>query len=378
MKKPHCENASIAARNLAVEINLLRRFNIPSKRIAELFQTTDQNIRQIIKRSQFPEELPFALPSEPIRYSIREQDRIYGMKRKKLEEQERLVEELFSDYSSSYQFGEGSKVLRSLLAEISAPTHPRRMRLRARVHHHLAWFAVQQGHCRTAIKNAEMALSISREVYKRTWDSLDLNRYVETSLVLSMATHLSVQSRVQSRERLSLEILEVAREAAAAANNPRGSEHYRQIGSALFHLGHESEAHKQLLEAREAAMEKGEAQNESQADVLVGRHLNLIGTPNWEGAQELLANVQTTFGAGSLQYAIHANYAAATALLTKSGNLEADAIELLQRDADLIDQSGRQATVRKLLSITLELKLDQGPRRIWVTHALRANGLHNL
>jgi hypothetical protein len=368
---------AVAAKNLGPETALLQSFGISSARIASLLDTSPANIRQIASRAQFPRQSDLAVPAPPVREARLEEFLLYGKKRQALELLEQRVEEIFRQYSGRYEYPEGVRILTGLLQVVSSPTHPRRIRLRARVHHHIAWFSIQQGKAKSALGHARFSMELSRQAYKESWDSVDLNRYVESALIVSMAAHLSAEGRGRS-ELHSLAILWLAKEAAEAAKNKRGSEHFRQKGSALFHLGHEDDARKCFLEAMQRARDKQEARDENHVEMIGGRFLNLLGpSPNWDGAQQLLLKVGQTFGKASLEYRINVNYTAAAGLLTDDDRIRHDALDLLLGNAPLVQFFGRQATVTKLLSITPELKLSPEQNRRFITQALRANALRN-
>jgi hypothetical protein len=89
-------------------------------------------------------------------------------------------------------------MLEGILQLVSAPTNPRRIRLRARIHHHIAWFSIQQGKVRSALSHGLLSMELSRDAYRSSWDKEDLNRYVETALIVSMAAHLSSEGHNKS------------------------------------------------------------------------------------------------------------------------------------------------------------------------------------
>jgi hypothetical protein len=369
---------AIAARNLGPEIELLRSFGIPAPRIASLLEESAANIRKVSERSQYPNHIQINVPAPPVRHPRIDEFLLYGKRRKTVEQLEWEIEETFNRYADSYQFSEGARALEGLLQFVSAPTNPRRIRLRARILHHIAWFSIQQGKVRSTLSHGLFSVELSRQAYQASWDKLDLNRYVETALIVSMAMHLSAEGQDRS-ETNSLVILWLAKEAAEAAGNPRGSEHFRQRGSAMFHLGYEDQARKDFLEAMQKAREKGEARDENHAQMIGNRFLNLFGKfPDWDGAQELLSKVKHTFGKQSLEYAINVNYTTATGFLTNDPIIERDALKTLLSNIALIDPFGRQATVSKLLSITPELKLNPAQKSRWIKQVLRANALRKL
>jgi hypothetical protein len=377
-KKVEEAPATTAARNLGPEIELLRSFNIPASRIAFLLDESHANIRQISRRSQFPQESSISVAALPTREQQIEEFLLYGQKHHAVESLEWQVEDTFNQYASRYQFAEGAKALGLFISFLSAPTNPRRIRLKARIHHHIAWFSIQQGKCRSALDHGQFAIWLSRQAYKASWDVLDLNRYVETALILSMAAHLSAEGTDRS-ERHSLAILWLAKEAAEAVGNPRGSEHFRQLGSALFSLGYEDDARKCLVEAMQRAREKNEARDENHVEMIGKRFLHLLGeNPDWDGAQALLSKVERTFGRNSLEYAINVNYTAASGFLTGDPKNAQDALDLLRSNTEITDPFGRQATVTKLLSITPDLKLRHEQLDRWIKQALRANALRKL
>src|SRR5947209_6553756 len=370
--------AATAARNMGPEIELLRSFGVSAKRISDLLNESAVNIRQISRRAQFPTEAPLIVPAPPVRKAQLEELLLYGKKRRTFEALEWQVEEIFNEYASTYQFEEGARVLNGLLELVSAPTNPKRVRLRARIHHHIAWFSIQQGKVKSALNHGQFSMWLSRKAYKDSWDSLDLNHYVETALIVSLAAHLSAEGQDRS-ESHALAILWLAEQAAEAAKNPRGSEHFRQRGSAYFHLGFEDDAKKCFLEAMQRASDKAEARDENHVQMIGSRFLNLLGkTPNWDGAQELLSKVKQTFGKHSLEYAINVNYTTAAGFLTNDSKVEQGALKLLLSNASLIDPFGRQATVSRLLSITPDLKLTPTQKSRWIKQVLRANALRNL
>jgi hypothetical protein len=374
-RKVNQEPQSTAASNLGPEIELLRSFGVSASRLASLLDESHANIRQISRRAQFPKVLPLAVPAPPVREAQIEEFLLYGQKKKALESLEWKVEEIATHYSSRYKSAEGAQALKGLLQFVSAPTNPRRIRLQARIHHHIAWFSIQDGKCKSAATHGQFSMSLSREAYKSSWDPLDLNRYVETSLIVSMASYLSAEGGDKS-ELHSMTILWLAKEAAEAAKNPRGSEHFRQRGSALFNLGYEDDAKKYFLLAMQKAREKNEARDENHVEMIGKRSLNLLGKqPDFDGAQELLSKVEQTFGKHSLEYAINVNYTAAAGLLTGDLKAAQESQRLLSSNAYLIDPFGRQATVTKLLSITPDLKLSETYKRRWIRQALRANAL---
>jgi hypothetical protein len=69
------------------------------------------------------------------------------------------------------------------------------------------------------------------------------------------------------------------------------------------------------------------------------------------------------------------DHAAAAGLLTHDPRIAQQALELLSSNASLIDSFGRQATVTKLLSITLDLKLNPSEQSRFLKQVLRANAL---
>lgn len=370
--------AETAARNLGPEIELLRSFGVSAPRIASLLDDTHDNIRQISRRAQVTANNPITVPALPIKEHQIQEFALYGQKRAAVEELQWREETAFEHYASQYKFCEGADALKSFLASLSAPTNPRKIRLKARIHHHIAWFSIQQGKCKSALGHGEYAMWLSNQAYKASWDRFDLNSYVETALIVSMAAHLSAEGTGKG-EIHSLAILWLAQQAAEAAGNPRGSEHFRQRGSALWNLGYEDEARRCFIQAMQKAREKYEARDENHIEMIGGRFLNLLGeTPDWDGAQELVRKVHETFSQNSLEYAINLNYTAAAGLLTGDPQIAQRSIGLLRGNRQLIEPFGRQATVCKLLSITPELNLNEMQRHRWIKQALRANALRKL
>ena len=134
--------AEIAARNLEPEIGLLRSFGISMSRIAELLNENATNIRQISSRNEFPLKHHFSIPELPTANEFYEELPLYGKRRLVLEELEWRIEEIFKQSSSQYEFAQGAKTLKPFLSFLSVPRHPSKIRLKARVHHYIAWFSI--------------------------------------------------------------------------------------------------------------------------------------------------------------------------------------------------------------------------------------------
>jgi hypothetical protein len=367
--------AEIAARNLEPEIGLLRSFRISMSRIASLLGDSAPNVRKISSRNEFLARQEFNIPLLVDGDDFYEELPLYGKKRYAFEELEWRIEETFKRHASRYEFAHGAKALRPFLAALSIPSDPRKIRLKARVHHYIAWFSIQQGKSRSAHLHGMRSIFLSREAYRQTGSKLDLDRYVETALIISMTAHLSAEAR-DRYENQSLTILNMAADAARAAGNPRGSEHFRQRGSALFNLGDEEGARKYFFRAMERARMKNEARDENHVEMIGKRFLNVLGKfPDWDGAQELLKKVEQSFGQNSLEFAINLNYSVAAGLLTHDPVVAHNAAELLNTHHQVVLPFGRQATVSKLLSITPDLKITEAERKRWIKQALRANAL---
>ncbi|MCU1284081.1 MAG: hypothetical protein JWO13_431 [Acidobacteriales bacterium] len=368
----------IRAKDLGPAIALLRSFGIDPRRIARLFETTPENIRQIDYRAQHPRAAEAPLSVTPARevpqpYEVP----IYGKERVRLDELGHRIETTARQYAAAYQFSEGLAALRQCLAPLSTPTNSYKLRLKARLHHQIAWFALHQGLSSTALSNAAFSQQLSTEAYRKSWNKVDLAGFIDTALILALALLLSNEGSRTQRELHALKILDLAKEVAEGANLPRGSEHFRQRGTLLFRLGQDEEAKINFRTAMEAMRRMGEARDETHVLMVGTRLLNLAEkTPNWEASNELLTKCEATFGRESLEYVMNCNATAACGLLTDSVPVHVEALDLLNSTVKS-KQFGHQATVTKLLSITPDLKLLAWDRSRWIRFALHTNAFRN-
>jgi hypothetical protein len=117
----------------------------------------------------------------------------------------------------------------------------------------------------------------------------------------------------------------------------------------------------------------GEGSSEAQIRMTGGRHTNLIGKPNWDGAMSVMEIVSDTFLPDSLEASMTRHWAAACGFLTDDGHIRQRAAELLQENQTTATRFGHQATISKLLSITPELGLPKGLQALWVRKSLYQN-----
>ncbi len=375
-----------AATQLGPAIALLRSFGVPAPRIARLLNVTTGNIRQIDLRAQHPKrdnlefpkplsdaDLEFAAQHDPLRFELPVP--LYGKEKAQVEEIEAKVEAMRQEYAGKYQFQEGILRLKTLQRYVLRASHPRRIRLKARIQQHIAWFHVHNGYSASAITHATIAMQLSLDAYHEgTQDPVDLNRYVESALIASNACLLS------RRPKDALALLDLAREAAHATRSTRSSEHFRQRGTALLQIGisADDETRKQYEQAAETMKRNDEARDEHHLKMVGTRQSNLLD-PNrgWDNAQEPIAWARESFGRDTLEYRMNLNWGAACALQTGNANDIEIAIVLLSGDGANAKKFGHQATITKLLLITPGLKLTPAQIMIWVRFVLYENAYRN-
>jgi hypothetical protein len=206
--------------------------------------------------------------------------------------------------------------------------------------------------------------------YTEWQDPIDLRRLTETCLIASNSC-LLIGDAGSARK-----YLRIAQDASEAISDPRGSEHYRQLGVAYYQL-HEDELAKKCFQQADVAMEaKSEAENQAHFLMTGKRHLALLGRLGWEQTQEVLSAVTHDYPKGSLQHVMIVNSSAACGLLTGSPELILGSRELLEKNRAPASVFRHQFTRTALLSITPDLPPEVRPA--WIRRALYENAFKDL
>lgn len=353
--------------------------DVPSARVASLFQTTPGSVRVIAFRArhsadeansedsalgcQPPPELAEELgvraaPDEVVRTPVRA---------RKLEQLRNEIDSAVIRYSSQYRFLDGLACLRRLAPWVGYAGDSRRIALAALLHQQIAWFLVHSGRCRSAAREATVARNLGHRAFCESGQREYGEHFIQAALIGSQACVLA------RRPQEAWKTLEVARDAAESIRAPLGSDHFRQRGVALFQLREDDQAVGQF-ERSTVAMEKlNEAKNSAQLLMTGSRHLNLLGSVKCDRAQEILHIASQTFGDSSLEASMCTHWSAACGLSTDSPSQIQQAVELLDAHPGPAPQFGHQATIRKLLRVTPELGFDARLRKAWVRRALYEN-----
>ena len=366
---------------LRSSIEWLHTNGLPVPRLASLFGTNANHIRQLLYRARHS---PFRLyaPGGDLRtllarsvdglrtsLKIRPEDAVVlsGARQDRILELEARVDAIVRD---SKCFSDGVSRLKHLLPYIGYPGEVRWLRLLARVHHQMAWFLGHGGFSTSAFGEAKIALNLSQVAYSEWQDPVDLRRLTETCLIASNSC-LLIGDAGSARK-----YLRIAEDACEAVADQPGSEHHRQLGVAYYQL-HEDELARKCFERASIAMEaKGEAENQAQLLMTGKRHLALLSGMGWEQAQEVLSAVAHHYPAGSLQYVMVVNSAAACGFLTGSPEIISGAQELLEKNRAAASVYRHQFTLTDLLSITPDLP--SGVRPAWIRRALYENAFKDL
>jgi tetratricopeptide (TPR) repeat protein len=366
---------------LASSVAWLHSHGVSTERLASLLGTGRNHIRQLKFRGKTPlsfysvnaslEDLlkrpglgmrkRLGLRLEPDTVILR------GKSKTKIENLEAELDSIHAEFGTSGRFAEGAARLKSLLCEPGHPASVIWIRFMARLHRHRAWFLVHSGCSTSAFEEAKIALDLSNIAYQEKVDARDLRQLGDTCLIASNACLLGGDAVT------SLKLLNLAGQASDCVGDIRGSEQYRQLGTAYFQLGADDQAKKSFEQATEAMKVKGEARNEAQLRMTGDRHLTLIGQPDLDTALGILAQVESDFPPGSLEHVMSLNWAAATGLSTDSPSGHQRAQELVDKSLTLSARFGHQATRARLLSLTPELGLAQRFRRDWIRRALYEN-----
>jgi hypothetical protein len=352
--------------------------DVPASRLAEIFNTTPENVRVIAFRARHAApgtesdvtQLAVAPSAEfPASAGVRAgPDDVVRTpaKTRNLEKIKSEIDRTVEIYSAQYAFPEGARALRRILPKIGFAGDARRIALAALLHQNIAWFLVHGGQSESAARESALARDLWRFAFHETGDRAYADSYIHSALIGSNALLLTRQPKQ------SWQLLDAARDAAHAISAATGSELLRQRGVALFLLREDEQAVVHFRMAAESMRRLGEAKNPAHLLMTGSRHTSLAEL-NWESAQEVFDAARQGFGERSLESAMALHWAIACGLSTDSQAANAEALELIEAGATPADQFGHQLTIRRLLAITPELGFDLRLRRAWLRRTLYEN-----
>lgn len=174
------------------------------------------------------------------------------------------------------------------------------------------------------------------------------------------------------------EYLLLHEQASNRAGAEAGAEFHRQTAVVRFQNKDWSAARVNFERAAETLSDTVEYGREKKLyEVLnIGkRQLNLLDPVDWDGAQELLAYMESCLPPSDIHRSMNLNWTVACGFATDSPSAQLRAQELIEGQPSLSDGFGHQATVSRLLAITPILP--KTLRASWVRHALYENALRN-
>jgi hypothetical protein len=173
--------------------------------------------------------------------------------------------------------------------------------------------------------------------------------------------------------------LERSRKAFEIARVKTDPEYFRQLATVQLSCDNVEDAVKNFRLA--GALLPAYKSYATEADVRDAglRSLNLLKKPpNWDGALgglELLDSALGSWPEGDIHIGINVNWTAAVGLSIDSPRANQHALELLEKYKGFSAGYGHQATVRKLLTMTLNLPKNIRPA--WARFALSYNAFRN-
>jgi tetratricopeptide (TPR) repeat protein len=369
----------------APAIARLKGIGLPARRLAELFETNENHIYVLAHRGQPSKRRSNATtlraaPADPLtveqineekkKLGIRAEEGGVELTSKKIRDLEWLesqMREIVSRGRSTYQFLQGAQQLIALKSYIGYPSESKRLKLAGRLHQYLAWFYTHSGMAASCIAEADRSIQLYEIVYQDTGDK-DALRLLGGSCLIKSNSLLNV-----GRGYESLDSLDLSKEVTLAANRLLNSENYQQRGVALFQSGNDDEAAKMFEQARKAAADVDVNASVIREKMTSDRYLNLIKgpLPKIEEELQLLGEARAAYGSDSLEAIMCAHWAAACGFLSDSKSAHIQALELIDDNHSKILHYGHQATINRLLPISLELPASQRSR--WVRFALYQN-----
>lgn len=363
-------------------IEWLMNVGVSSPRLATLFGTSAENIRQLkysAPRHREPSLIAFVpdldlVPSTNIHrgVGIRSHREILRRSTKASPTLNWLAEQVDTRFESNqqqYQFLRGAHSLLLLKQKLGHVSEGRRLAMAGVLEQKIAWFFVHSGFTRSAVNHASRSLWLLQAAYYRLGRQDDVREFIKALLILSHANLLA------GRPTAALQLLDIGRHAADSIGAQPGSDYYRQRGVAFYQLGstHDDEAKEMFTRSEQQMSRLGEARNEAQAMMTGSRYVSLLHRPDWENALQVLETVEGTFGSRSIETSITRHWTAACGLLTDDDKLRQQAREIIGEAGTTASQFGHQATISKLLSITPELGLSRGLQALWIRKALYQN-----
>jgi hypothetical protein len=357
--------------------------DVSSERIAGLFGTRAANVRVIAHRWRMGDRSPtISRPALGTAITSAERrslgirlgyDEVVPTPAKKdvLDSLRASVNAVVALHWADYDFPAGVQDLRRLISLVGYPADVRRIHLAGLIHQHIAWFLVHSGACRSAMTEAAIAGNLWRTAYHESPQRLYADEFVRSALIESHAALL------MRKPQAALTILEAATDAARQVSAPIGSDHYRQRGVACFQMREDEQAQRHFEQAGRIMERLGEAQHPVSILMTSARHINLLGTPNWDRSQEILRLTEQAFGLGSLEYSMSMHWAAASAFCSGSHEARLRAQEILSSRRPPAAHLGHQTTIARLLALTPDLGLDERLQKAWVRRALYENTSRN-
>ncbi len=360
---------------LAPAIFWLRQRGVGSDRLAVAFRTTRNHIRVLVHRGR---QWPFGavgatVPSGPV---VSLQGRESGLPpyedeaplgrlgRARLERLEEEIETVARSANADWLLEDAIMRLRRFSSRLGRPHSVRLLRLRARIRMHLASCFVHSGLTHSACLYGLRSIDDLNYAFRETGDAKYLGWLGEAALIASNAQLL------RRRPNHADTLLQQAVDASAAAATPLGSEYYRQRGVAAFQRGEDLVARSWFTTARSSAISQSAFTIAEFASV---RHLAALRPIDWDAAASLLAQVRHRHRVETLEAAMMSHWAVATAFSTDSPRIFSEGVDLLFATPPPEARFGHQSTVRELLIVTPELKLNEEMRIEWLRWLMYAN-----
>ena len=377
---------SLRLSGFAPAIARLKDIGLSARRLAELFETNENHINVLAHRGRSSNRRssgrvnprpsgfdPLTIEQinrekQALRIRAEEDGVELTPKRvRSLDWLESQSREIVSRGRSSYQFLDGARELIALKSFIGYPSESRRLKLAGRLHQYLAWFYTHSGLAASCIAEANRSIRLYEILYQETCDK-DALRLLGGSCLIRSNSWLNI-----GRGDESFNSLDLSRDATLAAGLLLNSENYQQRGVALFQSGDDDEAAKMFEKAKLAAAEIDVNASPLRQKMTSDRYLNLIKGPllKIEEELQLVEEARAAYGSDSLEAIMCAHWAAACGILSDSTSAHIRSLELIEENQSKILRFGHQATINKLLPISLELPPTQ--RTSWVRFALYQN-----
>lgn len=261
--------------------------------------------------------------------------------------------------------------LKRLKERVGYPSHPRRVKLLARIYGLLSEVHLHTGRPALALADGLRAYHLYRVAHADSLDPLDLRLVAHTA-------RLVAQMFLSGGEPdFALHFLSLHRSAVLRVGDSVRPEYHHQLGTIAFRANTTEADERARLELQMAMRKLAAVDDYGRGRALheirdIGeRHMNLLRPFDWESSLGLLHDQLSAYPPGDVHHGLNVAATAACGLVIGDAKIESTAMDLLIRHADFAGGYPQLETAFRLLQLTP--KLPSAIRAAWTRFALYEN-----